>query len=128
MKKYTVILMIVLFLFSCATAKDFRPRPQDRDDSNFGIYPYNYKEITKEYLSKNLFDPYSAFFTFSDPLKVKMAGGSSPFGWAVCGTLNAKNRYGGYVGAEPYIVKIRDGAVVYRLSGNIVIDICDAIK
>jgi hypothetical protein len=127
MKKLAAILMVVLLL-GCATAMDFRPNPQDRADSNFGPYPDNYKEITKEYLSRNLFDPYSAVYTFNAPLKVRMAGGPSPFGWAVCGTINAKNRLGGYVGAGDYLVKIRDGVVVYDMSGSVARDVCEAIK
>jgi hypothetical protein len=43
------------------------------------------------------------------------------YGWAVCGTVNAKNRYGGYVGAQPFFVLIRDNQVVRREMGQYVV-------
>jgi hypothetical protein len=30
----------------------------------------------------------------------------------ICGVVNAKNSFGGYVGASPFIAEIRDGKVV----------------
>lgn len=34
------------------------------------------------------------------------------FGWIVCGTVNAKNKMGGYVGAQPFYAVIRNNVVL----------------
>jgi hypothetical protein len=36
-------------------------------------------------------------------------------GWITCGTLNAKNSFGGYVGAQPTLVVVKGGAVAVAL-------------
>ena len=39
--------------------------------------------------------------------------------WVVCGTVNAKNRFGGYVGARPFYAAFRDGQLLtVRLQGG----------
>jgi len=34
------------------------------------------------------------------------------YAWVVCGTVNAKNSFGGYVGAQPFYAAIRAGRLV----------------
>ena len=41
------------------------------------------------------------------------------FGWRVCGTVNSKKRFGGYVGRVPFFVLFRDGRIVESLVGKI---------
>ncbi len=86
--------------------------------ADFGPYPNNYKEIIKAYYSKILFDPYSAHYTFEEPIKRYVRGGEI-FGWAVCGTINARNRFGGYVGAKRYWVIISCGEIKRDFTGTI---------
>ena len=127
MKKYAV-LMIALLLVSCVTGASFKPSPEQAANANFGDYPNNYEEIVKNHYADNLFDPYSAVYTFNKPVKVRMAGGPSPFAWAACGTINAKNRFGGYVGARNFLLKIHNGVVVNDMEGRAAVDVCEALQ
>lgn len=43
--------------------------------------------------------------------------GPSSYGWGVCYTVNAKNSFGGYVGARPVMFVFRDGAIVDVIGG-----------
>jgi hypothetical protein len=60
-----------------------------------------------------LFDPYSAQLGFA-PLKFAWAKYSG-IGYFQCGVVNAKNRFGGYVGAEAFYVVIRNHQAVDSL-------------
>lgn len=85
--------------------------------ANTGPYPTNYEQIVKDNFATSLFDPYSAVFSFTRT-PTKGYGGSpvagAKIGWIVCGTVNAKNRMGGYVGTKPFVVVISNGAVIHR--------------
>ena len=48
---------------------------------------------------------------FTRFLDEKKAFTTSNGDYIVCGTLNAKNAMGGYVGYKPYYVRIRNGSV-----------------
>lgn len=52
-------------------------------------------------------DPASAIFS-GTPLAARAPNGEI----TACGMVNAKNSYGGYTGAGPYIAKVRGGVVV----------------
>ncbi|MGB3503492.1 MAG: hypothetical protein WBA44_17865 [Mesorhizobium sp.] len=52
-------------------------------------------------------DPYSAIFS-GVTLAARWPDGTL----TVCGLVNAKNSYGGYTGAGPYIAKVQGGVVV----------------
>ncbi|TAX22773.1 hypothetical protein ELI02_28010 (plasmid) [Rhizobium leguminosarum] len=60
-------------------------------------------KMIKESLSGSLKDPYSAVF---GQIKTGMASNGVI---RVCGTVNAKNSFGGYVGMMPYIGTINGG-------------------
>lgn len=56
-------------------------------------------------LKSNLFDPGSAQIVYNGGFQwgyAKSLIGKRTWGWIACGTINAKNRMGGYVGAEPF--------------------------
>ena len=110
MKKIIGIFLIAL-LFGCASAP--RPTAQEVISADCGPLPANFEEIIKSVASKNLIDPYSAQYTFSEPVK-QLNRMTSPavWGWAICGTVNARNRFGGYVGAQPYYALINNGRVI----------------
>ena len=63
------------------------------------------------YFGPTLKDPEAARYTFepiTNAVGVFDAGFGSTFhspGWFMCGTINGKNSYGGYVGAERFIVR-----------------------
>jgi hypothetical protein len=75
----------------------------------------------------SLKDPASAIFSGAT-LAAKEANGDI----TACGLVNAKNSYGGYVGASPYIATMRNGIVVDSATGsgrddvNILLGMCRA--
>ncbi|MDD4998775.1 MAG: hypothetical protein PHI99_11555 [Syntrophales bacterium] len=120
MKKIIGIIFLFALLAGCATAP--RPTAQQINSADYGPAPENYEEIIKAATSPKLLDPYSAQYTFSKPTKRwnNMVDGIV-YGWRVGGTLNAKNRMGGYVGAKPFYAFIKDGAVIRFICGKIII-------
>lgn len=74
------------------------------------------RSLAEDALRSRLVDPASAQFTFPNAfargtwkplLKPRVSG------WITCGTVNAKNRMGGYNGASAFIVVIENGSVEY---------------
>ncbi|MBI5587185.1 MAG: hypothetical protein HY889_02335 [Deltaproteobacteria bacterium] len=99
MNKYLVrfnitIIVILLLITGCVGSL---PTPEQLANENFGECPANYKERIMAQINENLFDPYSAMYRFSEPEKY-VSGGK--FGKRVVVYVNAKNRFGGYVGEE----------------------------
>ena len=93
-------IMIVGFSFLvllCACTSGGRPTPEQLANNSFAECPSNYQEMVQQRLSANLIDPYSAKFRFSTPEKYVYGG---QYGYAFAVGLNAKNRYGGYVGEQ----------------------------
>ena len=101
------------FVAACASP----PTDDQVRAADTGPYPSNYEQIVKDNFATSLFDPYSAVFNFTRT-PTKGYGGSpiagARIGWIVCGTVNAKNRMGGYVGVKPFVVVISNGAVIHR--------------
>lgn len=117
--KHIVILFTTLFLImGCATTTKLTPEQEATAD--YGQYPTNYEQIVKDYFSRSLFDPYSAHYRIGTPYKGYsnkapiMGGGVDQFGYLIDVGINAKNRYGGYVGEEQYRLLIRNGQVIQQ--------------
>lgn len=123
-RKYTVPILLIVLIGCAACGK--RLTIEELKNSDFGPYPNNYEEIIKSYYSKTLFDPYSAKYTFEEPIKRYVRGGTI-FGWAVCGTLNAKNRFGGYVGTKRFWVIISYGEVARDFTDSIAEAACKTL-
>lgn len=120
--------LFLLFVLTIAGACVIgRPTPEQLAVADCGPYPDDWETIVKGYYSRVLFDPYSAVYQFSGlpqrgwaaaprmgggPLEELLGGYAPVFGWEVQGLVNAKNRFGAYVGARPFIVLIRNGQVV----------------
>jgi hypothetical protein len=70
----------------------------------------------KAVMKTQLFDPYSAVYEFGAPYAGKAWGGAFGGGWKygyiVEYTVNAKNRFGGYVGAKPYTAVFQNGRLL----------------
>ena len=61
-------------------------------------YPMDYRNQVKEMISMRLFDPYSAVYEFENPPKMTCNG----FHYEGTVLINAKNRYGAYVGEKKF--------------------------
>ena len=105
------ILVMAIFISACHV----RPTPEQISGADYGPYPNDYETIIKDHYSRSLFDPYSAVYTFNNPRKGwRSQFGTVKYGWVVCGSINAKNRYGGYVGTKPFYVMIHYNGVIER--------------
>ena len=105
------IFVIPILLSSCAQ----NIPPEVVTNANYGSPPpVNYQEIIKQSIGQQLIDPTAPLYEFSTPTKgytrnAPMFGTQQAFGWRVCGTVNSKNRFGGYVGRVPFFVLFRNG-------------------
>jgi hypothetical protein len=73
------------------------PTQEQLASNTFAECPREYQAAIQARLSANLIDPESARFRFSTPRKYVYSG---QFGQIVAVGLNAKNRFGGYVGEQ----------------------------
>ena len=113
-RKNLLFFLLLTFPFTVLSCH-VRPTPDQIYGADYGPHPSDYEAIIKEYYSSYLFDPYSAVYTFRMPTKAWRSQFSQvQYGWAVCGTINAKNRFGGYVGAKPFYVMIHYGKVIIQ--------------
>jgi hypothetical protein len=85
----------MLSLSGCASGG--RPTPEQLANNTFADCPSDYQQMIQQRLSANLIDPSSPMFRFSTPEKYVENG---QYGHLVVVGLNAKNRYGGYVGEQ----------------------------
>ena len=109
------IASMMCFLTGCAA-----PTPEQEAAADCGEYPTNYEDIVKNYFSRILFDPYSAHYDIGLPQKGYtrkppiLGGGLDKYGYMVQVGVNAKNRFGAYVGEEKYQFLINNGVVIWR--------------
>lgn len=114
MKKLIILTIICAGLASCVSA----PTAEQMQNADYGNYPDNYETIIKSYMSRLLKDPVSATYDCGSANKGWAGGGLSgpiQYGYGVSCYINAKNSFGGYVGAKKYNFLIRNGQVVYNM-------------
>jgi hypothetical protein len=106
-------------LAACATS--FQPLPADY---NFGPPPKDTEPAIRAFFETRLFDADSARYQLGDVFAgqcnegLLYGGGVSWAGWAQNIMINAKNRFGGYVGYQPYTVLFQGGQVVQEIDGT----------
>jgi hypothetical protein len=112
--KIPVLLILCLSLSGCVTVPQ-SPSLLQMDTADYGNYPNDYQKIVKKFMETRLFDPYSAVYSnWTKPVRkwVRRSSGFI-FGYRVDVHINAKNRMGGYVGAEPMTFLINNGEVIH---------------
>lgn len=120
MKRFGLIILAFAFLCSCATTP--KPTREQIDAADCGPSPTNQEELIRGIMEHRLFDPYSAVYVFSKPEKGwNNMGGEPKFGWKFCGTINAKNQMGGYVGAKPFYAMVNNGRVTRFMYSGVTI-------
>lgn len=108
--QFQVPIIVCLVLTACATG----PTSEEIASADYGPKPENPQSVAEEWIKERLIDPESARFDHL-PLRQgysRLMGAGTEFGWVQCGTVNAKNRMGGYTGRQQYFVTIRNGVVV----------------
>lgn len=107
----------IVLVFGCAQTA--RSRQEDLANADYGLPPKNYKHVIRESFRKSLFDYSSAQIEFKAPEKAwrnisKNVIGKATFQylWRVPVEVNAKNRFGAYVGWKTYYVYYKDGVFI----------------
>ena len=112
MRNLTAVFAVAaLFFGGCA-----RPAPSSDQlaHGTWGPLPMNYQDLIRGHIGSKLKDPYSAVFDFRQPVAswAQPLGRDYEYAWVVCGTVNGKNSFGGYVGAQPFYVAVRNGRII----------------
>ena len=91
-------------------------QPQNPSPPNavYGAYPHNYKELITDWLNSALIDPKSVIIKWrSEPRPGELNVKGQPIsGFLVDFSVNARNIFGLYTGAQKHTALIRDGRVV----------------
>lgn len=118
--KKLLSLVALLSLSACATSIS-----QERlAKADYGPAPSkNYQETIKKHFAKTLIDPTSPLYTFKEPKKgytkrSPMFKTNEDFGWVVCGTINSKNRMGGYTGKAPFFTLMKGNTISQSFIGD----------
>lgn len=115
--KILLPLLAAAVLAGCATG----PSPEAIANADYGKPPAaDYKKQIKDYFEPKLIDPTSPLYTYPEPTKgyMRLTRTEASFGWQVCGTINSKNRMGGYAGAVPYWAFFHEGTIVRAEMGE----------
>lgn len=119
----TLLTMMALTVAAPAMAKDPVPPPPSPEPDYQKV-----RATVEPALKSALFDPSSAQIVYTSGFQW---GYSKPFigkrtwGWIACGTLNAKNRMGGYVGAQPFwMMSDANGSITWG-DGGTSLSTCD---
>ena len=86
----------MLSLSGCASSGG-QPTAEQLANNTFAECPSDYQQMIKQRLSANLIAPSSVMFRFSRPEKYVNSG---QYGHVVSVGVNAKNRFGGYIGEQ----------------------------
>lgn len=110
----------VILLFSLQSGEAPAAYQQDADVGSTPEWNH-FKQVGEAALRASLIDPDSAkiewpYVARSGTLKALV--GKRRSGFFTCGIVNAKNRMGGYTGAEPFLIMIRDDEVVSLSIGS----------
>jgi len=107
--KLIAVLIISLLICGCAMT----PTMLQEEQADYGNYPNNYEDIAKRWIKEGFYDPYSVRdLKISIPVKSWVQMGKTEYGYLIYVTCNAKNRMGGYVGMETFLLLVHNGAVV----------------
>lgn len=116
--------LLLAFVAVPVAAKDKAPPPEPAQHPDWA----SVRDQGVSGISSSLFDPSSAQINWSSGFRwgfAKPIIGRRTHGWIACGSINAKNRMGGYVGAQPFwIMADASGAVTYGMVAE-TISSCD---
>ena len=111
--KAMLCVLVVFALLIMGGCGLIRPKSEEMASAYYGPRPHNAEQIVRKYMAFKLFDPFSAQYSCNHPCK-SWANllGSIHYGWSIACAINAKNRFGAYVGYKRHNFLIRDGRVV----------------
>ena len=109
-KNILISISVLLLMIGCAEA----PSVDEIAVANYGPAPDGVQAMLagKNQISKTLIDPYSAVIKCGVPVKGWLNSAfKNYFGYMMGCTVNAKNRFGGYVGEKEVYFWIRDNGM-----------------
>ncbi len=119
-----VVIFLGLLLLGCSPHEFFTPPTDAELNARVGEEPKNHVVAISEYFNSRLKDPESARYSnYSLPKKYwipdnDIEGFSAVkkinYGWLICVDINAKNSYGGYVGAKRHYLLLMGDYVVFE--------------
>ncbi len=111
LKRLPLLLIVLAVVPLGAPAQNPSPPPPD---SVYGAYPHNYQELITAWLNQALLDPASPIIKWKgEPRPGELTvQGHKISGFLVDFTVNARNIFGAYTGAQKHTALIRDGKVV----------------
>ena len=114
MKAFVSESLIFAFALEMTFVASLNAQTPSADAARYGPYPTYYKEITMQWLNKQLIDPDSARIEWNGEPKPSDVGKGSEAvsGYLVNFNVNARNRFGSYTGKQKHSVLIRDGKVI----------------
>lgn len=120
MKRFLLIIqMLIVASMMCGCAMMIAPSEAEMAKFDYGEYPANYEDLVKQHMKNILFDPYSAQYQFmGTPSRgyvqnSPLLGGSRLIGFRGFFMVNAKNKFGAYVGNQKFGYLIRNNKVLY---------------
>jgi hypothetical protein len=105
--------LVVLMFSGCVT-----PLSQEEISKlDYGAPSQNHEATIKKYFDQVLFDPYSAHYDFGLPRRswykeAPLQGSKLYAGYLVPVRVNAKNRFGAYVGKKMYGFILKDERII----------------
>ncbi len=121
-------ILMVSILSACAPMTVAGPPPLTAVEIASADYgpppPENYEELIKENIRGQLIDPTSPLFEIGSPVKgytnrSNAFNTQDMFGWQVCGTVNSKNRMGGYTGKVPFFALFQGDQLTKMIIGEV---------
>ncbi|MQU27290.1 hypothetical protein GHO29_12420 [Pseudomonas helleri] len=110
---------LIFLLFSLLTGCASKPTPEQIQAADYGasVYQADAEKAVKSFFNIYLKDPESARYSFGSVYRGYMVGSvfegrKLEAGYLLDVTVNAKNSYGGYVGAKPYKFLIHNDRLV----------------
>lgn len=103
MRRLLLTASLLLTATQVAAAPKAPPPPEPTEKPNWAVI----REQGESQLKNVLFDPSSAQIQYSSGFQwgfMKPIIGKRTHGWIACGSINAKNRLGGYVGAAGFFI------------------------
>ncbi len=115
--RLTLALVLTGPLASCAT--DPAPSPEAVAAYDYGPAPTSdaFWALTESTIRLSLIDPDSAVFYREDEIKrgyFTQFMGPTHWGYYSCGSVNAKNQFGGYAGRKAFVSVWSRGEIVYH--------------
>jgi hypothetical protein len=110
----TKFLLTLLALLASPVA-NFAQQKVPPPNAGYGAYPANYQEIITTWLNKSLVDPRSVVIKWRGeprPGEMDVGKGQIVRGFLVDFSVNARNIFGTFTGAQKHTALIRDGQVV----------------